>query len=66
MVPLFELTESAFQVGLRRPPARGDYLTLEVLLAPRRFTRGWIGRVIAFRPGADGLWYTDCEIIRHR
>jgi hypothetical protein len=66
MVPLLELTEDHFQVGMRRPPARGDYVTLEVLVEPRHFTRGWVGRVRAVRPGADGLWYTECDIVRSR
>jgi hypothetical protein len=66
MVPLFELSENHFQIGLRRPPARGDYITVEVLLAPRHFSRGWLGRVVSMRPGADGLWYTECEIIGPR
>jgi hypothetical protein len=66
MMPLLELGEDRFQLGFRRPPAQGDYLTVEVLLAPRRFTRGLVARVMGLRPGADGLWYAECQIIGSR
>jgi PilZ domain len=61
MVLVLDISESGFKVALPRPPRRGQYLTLEVLLGPQRFSRRRLAQVKETRPGVDGNWYTYCE-----
>jgi hypothetical protein len=61
MAPVLDISESGFKVALPRPPHRGQYLTLELLVGPRKFSRRRLGQVMETRPGADGNWYTDCQ-----
>jgi hypothetical protein len=61
MAMVLDISETGFKVVLPRPPGRGQYLTLELLLGPQRFSRHRLSQVKETRPGADGNWYTDCE-----
>jgi hypothetical protein len=61
MAAVVDVFECGFTLALPRPAARGQYLTLELLLGPRRFSPRRLAQVVDARPGADGNWYTDCH-----